>query len=76
MFFTYIANILSKCSSYLIVFAVIYFLLKYTIFRFIKLNKYILINKFYLDDILCIILSFLVIKLCVTVNPIYTFYFN
>lgn len=67
-----IINLLSKCGTFMVVFAVFYFLFKYTIFKLMKLNKIIVIKKFYLDDILSIALSLLFIINFVTIYPIFS----
>ncbi|MEA5008202.1 hypothetical protein [Clostridium tyrobutyricum] len=52
---------LIKIGTFMILFASFYFILKYTICKVLSLNKYVMGNKFYLDDTISIIGSILII---------------
>lgn len=53
-------KLLSSIGIYCVLIGSFFFILRYTIFRFKKLNKVIL-NKFYLNDILSIIFSIIIV---------------
>jgi hypothetical protein len=55
--FNFIFNLIGKLGSYMIVFAISFFILKYSICKLLKLSQYIVLNKFYLDDLLSILIS-------------------
>lgn len=52
-----ILNLLSKLGSYMIVFSVSFFILKYSMCRLLKLSQYVVFNKLYLDDLISMIIS-------------------
>lgn len=56
-----LSGFISKIGTFMILFGLLYFLIKYTICKLLLLNKHIVINKFYLDDIISILASLLII---------------
>lgn len=58
-------NILYKflkiLSSFMILLALFYFFFKYSICKLFSLNKKVILNKLYLDDIVSLIISILIL---------------
>lgn len=52
---------LRSCASFMIIFSICYFLIKYTICKLLKLDKFTLMNKLFLDDLISISISLIFI---------------
>ena len=57
----YIVGSISKLGTFMVLFALLYFLLKYTVCKLLLLNKHVLLKKIYLDDAVSIVISLLLI---------------
>ncbi len=71
MYFQAILSIVSKLGPFMVMFAIFYFLIKFTVCKLLKLNRYVILNKLYLDDILSIIISILFITKFFTFYPVF-----
>jgi|GEM_PF-2491746 len=70
-FIIHIIGSISKLGTFMVLFALLYFLLKYTLCRLLSLNKHIVLKKIYLDDAVSIIISLLLILNFVIISSPY-----
>lgn len=67
----FISGQISRLGVFMFLFALFYFSIKYTVCRLLLLNKHIIINKVYLDDLVSLGISLLLIISFFTIRSPY-----
>ena len=65
-----ILDLISKIGTFFVIFSLLYFLFKYILSRFIK-TEIVIFNKLYLNDLISLTLSFIIILNFVTITSPY-----
>jgi succinate dehydrogenase/fumarate reductase cytochrome b subunit len=64
-------DLISKTGTFLILFSFLYHIYNIIFVCILKLNKYIICNKFYTNDLISIFLSLITIAICFKISSPY-----
>lgn len=67
----YVFDLISRIGMFSLILSLLYFFFKCTVFKLIKINRTVCYNMFYLDDIICVVISLMTVLLFFDIQSVY-----